>query len=100
MWLVFQPEVVLMSPKEGKPISKTGSDRHGDRWKVVHAWQKRVAKGLSTDDKPGWSQIARECNKPRCFVERWVTRSFGRLDLYKILKPLGERQVMDSSWGF
>ena len=74
MWLVFQPEVVLVSPKEGKPISKTGSDRHGDRWKVVHAWEKRVAKGLSTDDKPGWSQIARECNKPRCFVERWVTR--------------------------
>ena len=53
-WLVFQPEVVLMSPptKQGKTIKKTGSDRHGERWRVVHAWQKAVDKRLSTDHKP------------------------------------------------
>ena len=76
------PQVVLMTPlvtvKQGRINKRTGtklvSDRCGDRWKVVHAWQRRVSKGLSSVENPGWSQIARECNKPRSFVVRWVTR--------------------------
>ena len=74
--------MVIMAPlvtvKQGR-IDKRSStkplpDRHGDRWKVVHEWKKCVAKGTSSDEKPGWSHIARQCNKPRSFVVRWVTR--------------------------
>ena len=79
---VAQPQVVLMSPlvtvKQGrikKEIStKSSLDRQGNRWKVVHVWQRRVSKGLSSDENPEWRQIARECNTTHAFVKRWVTR--------------------------
>ena len=74
--------MVLMAPlvtvKQGRidkrSSTKPSIDRHGDRWKVVHEWKKCVSNGMSSDEKPGWSHIARQCNKPRTFVVRWVTR--------------------------
>ena len=67
--------------------TKPLADIHGDRWKVVHEWKKCVSKGMSSDEKPGWSHIARQCNKSRTFVVRWVTR----------YKPTGS--VQDESVG-
>ena len=74
--------MVLMSPlvtvKQGRIKKEIGTkpllDRQGDRWKVVHAWQRRVSKGLSSDENPEWRQIARECNTTHAFVKGWVTR--------------------------